>query len=307
METKFSHLKISTFYGEKGKGDVNFKTWDYEIKCLMGKHPEEEICHAIRRSVKGDAASVLRRLGVDARLMDILRKFDSIYGDIDTKESLLKKFYACEQEKNESVTTYATRVEELYAQGLEMGALEKRHEEQLKGVLYQGLLPMIKHSARYIFDAIRGYDNFKIELRKIESDMQKVTEDEIKSKCKAANKVEEKSELTEVKDLLQKMNARIETLEKEKESGNRDWYRGGRGGRGYRRGRGRGRGNHQAQGRGRGRGSYQQSRPTSSSTFKPKEQDQGASGYDKEYDNSSRKCYRCGNFGHIARECQENW
>ena len=49
------------------------------------------------RSAKGDAANILRRLGVAASVGDILRKFNSTFGDIDSPLAILKMFYAVEQ------------------------------------------------------------------------------------------------------------------------------------------------------------------------------------------------------------------
>ena len=57
VESKGSNPNISVFYGEQGKGDVNFKTWVYEVKCMMGKYSEEQILNAIRHSVRGEAAN----------------------------------------------------------------------------------------------------------------------------------------------------------------------------------------------------------------------------------------------------------
>lgn len=47
----------------------------------------------------------------------------------------------------------------------------KNNDEQLKSVLYEGLIPEIKHQASYKNDMISDYDRFKIELRKIEAEL----------------------------------------------------------------------------------------------------------------------------------------
>lgn len=121
---------------------------------------------AIRRSAKGEAASILRRLGVKATLDEIIRKFDSYYGDIDTPELVLKKFYAVEQKSSESLITYATRVEELFAQAVQVKALKPTQEEVLKSVFYQGLLQPLKQCGNLKYETIKNYDRFKVEMRK---------------------------------------------------------------------------------------------------------------------------------------------
>lgn len=48
--------RISTFFGESGKGDVTYPTWRYEILCLIEEkiYSPDQILLAIRKSAKGD-------------------------------------------------------------------------------------------------------------------------------------------------------------------------------------------------------------------------------------------------------------
>ena len=71
--------RLSIFYGEEGKGEVGYKTWKYEIECLIEekKYPEDQILLTVRSSAKGEAANILRRLGVNATVKDIFKKFNS--------------------------------------------------------------------------------------------------------------------------------------------------------------------------------------------------------------------------------------
>ena len=133
--------RLSIFYGEEGKGEVGYQTWKYEIECLQQekKYPEDQILLTIRRSAKGEAANILRRLGVKATVHEVIQKFNSTFGDIDTPELIMKKFYAVEQKPTESLITYAARVEELFAQAVEVKALQKTQESILKSVFYQGI------------------------------------------------------------------------------------------------------------------------------------------------------------------------
>ena len=64
--------------------------------------------------------------------------------------------------------------------------------------------------ANYKFETITDYDKFKIEVRKIENDNSAI---EKETKCKSINKIEEKSELFELKSLLKKMDERVQALE----------------------------------------------------------------------------------------------
>ena len=207
--------RLSIFYGEEGKGEVGYQTWKYEIECLQQekKYPEDQILLSIRRSAKGEAANILRRLGVRVSVQDILEKFNSSFGDIDTPELIMKKFYAVEQKPTESLIAYAARVEELFAQAVEVKALAATQECILKNVFYQGIKQPLKQCGNLKYETIKDYDRFKIEMRKIESELQSSSKKETENatKCQAVN--QKPSEMEEVKDLLKKMNEKISALE----------------------------------------------------------------------------------------------
>ena len=155
------------------------------------------------------------------------------------------------------------------------------------------------------FETCIDYDRFKIEMRKIESDLDASSqkEKETSTKCQAVN--QKPSELQEVKDLLTKMNDKIKTLEEKQEQQQQYTpYRGGhyRGPRHYRGNynRGsyqRGRGNYNGGSFQGSRGQYKPSRPTGSSQFRPS----------VPYNEQNKfTCYSCGGENHIARNCPEN-
>ena len=85
--------RISCFFGDKVKGEASYAQWVYEVKCLLKEktHKPEAIAQAVRRSLRGEASSIVRRLGIGATIEEILHKFDSVYGEVDPKEHLLAK------------------------------------------------------------------------------------------------------------------------------------------------------------------------------------------------------------------------
>lgn len=297
--------RLSIFYGEDGKGEVTYQTWKYEIQCLQAekKYPEDQILLAIRRSAKGEAANILRRLGVKASIVDILKKFNSSFGEIDTPEMIMKKFYAVEQMPKESLITYAARIEELFAQAVEVKALSAGQEGILKSVFYQGLRQPLKQFGNLKFETVTDYDRFKIEMRKIESELESSTKKEKEKEKEAAAKCNtvtyKSSDMDEVKDMLKKMNDKIKKLEEDKEQQQQQQqqytpHRGGYRGKRHYRG-GYSRGSFQ-----RGRGQYRPSRPTGAGTFRP------ATPAQEPTQGRKFNCYSCGEEGHIARNCPLN-
>lgn len=225
--TKTHHYpRISTFFGEDNKGEVSWPTFKFEVEALISENifTEEQILLGIRRAVKGNASDVLRRLGIGVGIKEVMEKLKNTFGSIETEEIVLRKFYACQQETSETVATYASRIEEMFARAATLGGI-KKDDKILKKVFYQGLKPQIKHLAFSKCDLIEDYDKFKIEVRKIEADLALPLKEE-KQKCSAAVNIDkkEKSEMAEVKELLQKLNERIDRLEKDKETATLNRY-----------------------------------------------------------------------------------
>lgn len=79
------------------------------------------------------------------------------------------------------MTTYASKLEELFSQACALGGLRRQVEEILKQVLYQGLKKDIKQMAVYQCNTISDYDRFKVKLRKIEAELR---EDPLEKPCK---------------------------------------------------------------------------------------------------------------------------
>ncbi|KAH3800325.1 hypothetical protein DPMN_153958 [Dreissena polymorpha] len=261
----------------------------------------------------GTAGDILRRLGPKASVQKVIQKFESTFGAVDTKETILRKFYASQQLDRESIAGYTSRVKEIYTQAIKLGGIQIGDEDSLKSVVYQGLKKEMKQRAAYKFDIISDYDKFKIELRKIEQEMK--TEKPEQKKCNAAVNIDERkqTDMEEVKSLLGKLNSRIDILEKERiqlkeelrhnaqqptyqqyagqhqplrynfnQGGRNNFNRGG-GGNNFNRGGG-GRGDVPHRGQGRGNLRYQPRRPVASRTFTP-------------------TCYRCNEKGHMHNEC----
>lgn len=268
--------KFSTFYGVEGKGDSTWEMFKFEVQSVLNEnlYTDEQILHGLRRALKGSANDKMRRIGSAASPQDILDKLESSYGTIETKESVMKKFYTCEQKPQEKVEEFASRLEELFDKAVELEALRRSDTAVLKQVLHSGLRKDLKQMTIYHLDKFAGYDDFKKELRKMEQEMKSRSPDA--SKPSKAAVPSEKKEESEVEKLLKKINERIDRLEKkseEKPEAKEPSYRwqgqpparGGGGGR-------------------RGRGNYKNKRPIAGKTFTP-------------------TCFLCGEKGHMQRNC----
>jgi hypothetical protein len=282
----YHYPKLSTFYGEEGKGEVTWVTFKYEVESLLTDKvfTDEQIMLGVRRALKGSASDKVRRLGPGVSVGEMLFKLDSDFGTVESRESVMRKFYSCQQRADEKVEQYASRLEELFDQAVKLKALKRTDTDILKEVIHSGLHRELKQMTVYQKEKIGEYEEFKKELRKVEAEMRESVNPKEKMTTKAAVNVEKKevNEMGEVKELIKKLHERMDVLEKERSQPRYDtnpsryWM----GGRRFNRGRGTSPGLF----RGRGRGEYRPQRPTSGMTFTP-------------------TCYFCGGKGHLQRNC----
>ena len=78
---------------------VSWATFKFEVEALIVEKvfSEEQIMQGIRRALKGNASDVVRRLGTGVTVRQIMDKLESTFGNIETKESILSKFFSCKQ------------------------------------------------------------------------------------------------------------------------------------------------------------------------------------------------------------------
>lgn len=207
--------RISLFFGDNVKGEATYAQWVYEVKCLLIEkaHGPQVLAEAVRNSLRGEAKNLVRRLGYCPAIPEILEKFESVYGEVDTKEHLLAKFYSAKQDENEDVTKWSCRLEEILASAVERKMVEpSKINEMLRTMFWQGLKPSLKDISGYLFDKILDFDKLRVEIRKIE-------QDHLKTNCTAApckplvDNTSDKSEIKQMKNMIQSLSESVQNLE----------------------------------------------------------------------------------------------
>ena len=74
--------KLSTFSGERVKGEVPFEQWSYELQTLRKTYSDSALREGIQHSLRGAAADTVRNMGPDVPLDTILKKFTIVYGNV---------------------------------------------------------------------------------------------------------------------------------------------------------------------------------------------------------------------------------
>ena len=175
--------KLSAFSGERTKGEVSFEQWSYELQTLRKTYSDSASREGIQHSLKGAAADTVRNMGPDVPLDTILKKFTIVYGNVKSFDLLVRDFYCADQKEEESIPSFATRVEGLLFQiGDKYPKKLTYPEEQrlLKDHLFHGCKKSIQDSVKYCFaDPHIEYIHFLEECRKAE-DEDKVDQSKIK-------------------------------------------------------------------------------------------------------------------------------
>lgn len=279
--------RFSIFTGNDKKGsETTFDLWLYEVQCAMQDktHSEENITQAVRRSLRGEAGRVIMNLGPDANLKKILSKLTSVYGDIQERESILQEFYGTKQGKNEDVSTWSCRLENIMQKAIKIGAVNPAMADgMLHDMLYKGLKPEIKAISHYEKERYTGFDDLRIALRKIE----KEKEIELNGSKTAQVKQAVVQEDNQIEGVLKQITHRLDNLEIQNRG--RSTYRGSP--------------SFTPRNRGHTRGRFGSYPRRFESEFRPQEKDQqDQSGLAQQF--SEIICRRCGREGHIQRGCR---
>ena len=133
--------KVSCFSGIAGR-DTPFGRWKLEVRCLSRdpNYSSFSVLAALRKSLRSPAADVAVRLGENATVDAILRKFESIYGTVMTGEDLLEKFYNAKQMESEDCAAWFCRLEDILYQAVEKEAVRGQEiDNMLKSRFWSGL------------------------------------------------------------------------------------------------------------------------------------------------------------------------
>lgn len=322
--------KIFAFSGEGDHTDAAFEAWRYEVLTLLreGSYTDKIVTTAVKKSLRGEAAKVVRRLGVDSSTQQILNKFQVIYGRVEDPSDLLTEFHKATQGPSESVSAWCCRIEDLLHRALEEDPSHlTRPEETLRLKFYSGLQKDIQDRIRHLKAHLRDFDSLLFEARRAEMEGKgSVTSlDKKSAQVRLVQADDMKSEMDTLKasicTLTTKMSEMTDTLRDIKESpkqspwtGNNTSNRGGSRNRGNYRQRNW---NGNQQGNWNGNGQWDHG-PSHSQNYNQNSSSQNTSGQQSGSNKSAPEsaqnhggarprqpitCHRCGQLGHKAYGC----
>ena len=78
----------------------------------------------IRKSLRGTARKIKTNLGDRASVMDILRKCDTLFGDVSNYGMIMQEFFNATQREDESITSFSCRLEGILQVAIENGYVD---------------------------------------------------------------------------------------------------------------------------------------------------------------------------------------
>ena len=104
-----------------------------------------------------------------------MNKMKPLYGDIESGEELLAKFYSASQDEDESVVAWSCRLEDFMDSAIQAGHFTRQtSQDTLHGKFWSGFKYPLKELSSHKFDQIKDYENLLVEIRKIENSLPEV-------------------------------------------------------------------------------------------------------------------------------------
>ncbi|XP_053380313.1 trichohyalin-like [Mercenaria mercenaria] len=218
--------------------ETTFEEWKIEVEIILksGLYEENILRQAIRNSLCGHTRKILLTMSPDATIQQIINKLEGIYGNIRSGESVLSEFYMSKQGKDENVSEWGLRLENILQRAIEKGHIkEEQREDMLKARFWRHLYSEdLKNATRLSFETPKSFEELrrKVRIEENEMSMTRIQEVEIDDKISInQHKSEDDTDIVK-KTVLERMKRLEEELlrvqeksREEKESTSGDIHR----------------------------------------------------------------------------------
>ena len=164
--------KLTIFTGDDGKNEYPYLNWRFDVQQLIHSgYPPRVVCMAINRSCRGTASTALLALGRFFEPDSVIAAFDKRFASVETKESLLSKFYRATQKGDESMNTWGCRLEALLTRPQLDQLRHHQKESMLRERFWRGLNnDSVRNALRHRFDAGATYEELLVCAREVEAE-----------------------------------------------------------------------------------------------------------------------------------------
>lgn len=157
------------------KDEVHYSYWKFAVNTIRPQYEESMVMEAIVQSLRGMAAHLIMFMGTRKTVADVLEKLDTVYGNVQSFDTMMQTLYKFSQLHNEEVAHFATRLEgglaEIRGEFPEKFANEAEADTILKDRLFAGMERGLKNSLRFQYEKDEvGYHELLRNARKAEAE-----------------------------------------------------------------------------------------------------------------------------------------
>ena len=104
---------LPVFSGElpTPEGEAEFDKWIFQIKSLQQSYTDPAIRNAVVSNVRGIAKTVVRAVGNDIELSNMILHLENRFGLGETNDTLLLEFHQMVQGPNEKIQDFGSKLE----------------------------------------------------------------------------------------------------------------------------------------------------------------------------------------------------
>jgi len=196
--------RLPMFSGADKGSDVPYRLWKFEVEYLnKNGYPEQSVQRAIHRSVRGMAADVLCFLGEKASSLEIIKKFDTMFGNVADEQTILSQFHSAKQQANENITSWGCRLEGLLAESSSLRPEQKK--EQLRSKFWDGLRDEgVKNAIRHRYDNKEEFVDLLSAARALEKPVKATVQE-----AKALDMKDLEKKINDMSKLLSELHSKV--------------------------------------------------------------------------------------------------
>ena len=150
-------LDIGKFSGTEPVPDseLTFDQWRIDIRSYQTSVPDHILLPAVRKSIVGKAQSVVRTLGPNYSVEDVIRCLVREYEGVASSDIVFKKIYQLKQERGEKVQIFSIRLRDALTNltsRFPERVPAKDHDKMLRDRFFYGIKAEMRNSIRHLYD-----------------------------------------------------------------------------------------------------------------------------------------------------------
>ena len=150
-------LDIGKFSGTEPVPDseLTFDQWRIDVRSYQTSVPDHILLPAVRKSIVGKAQLVVRTLGPNYSVEDVIKCLAREYEGVASSDIVFKEFYQLKQERGKKVQIFSIRLRDALTNltsRFPERVPAKDHDKMLRDRFFYGIKAKMRNSIRHLYD-----------------------------------------------------------------------------------------------------------------------------------------------------------